>query len=322
MKSVPGEILLGDIGGTNARFTFLADDGIGPIEILAVQDYAQFTDAVAAFLVRQRKKRIVARAVFAAAGPVEDNRCLVINSGWVIDGSELRSAFDWTEVRIVNDFEAMAWSLPGLTPSDLFAIGNGKVVPTAPAAVLGPGTGLGLACLCPRADGEFVIATEGGHATMPGTCPREDAIIKHLRGRFGHVSAERVLSGAGLVNLYQAIGSIDGRPTVERSAAEVTTAALDGSCPICREALDAFCAMLGTFAGDTALTFAACGGVYIAGGIAPRIIQYLSGSHFRRRFEAKGRFQPYLAAVPTWVIVHPEPTFVGLQWLAGHAFNR
>ena len=290
--------------------------------MFAVKDYPQFTDALAAFLVRHRRSGIVARAVLAAAGPVEEGRCRLTNSSWVIDASELRRAFNWTQVRIVNDFHAIAWSLPHLVPSDLFAIGNGKAVPTAPAVVLGPGTGLGLACLSPRPDGEIVISTEGGHATLPGTYPRDDAVIDHLRTRFGHVSAERVLSGARFVNLYQAIGSIDHLPTTGRSAADVTTAALDGSCQICREALDLFCAMLGTFVGNAALTFAARGGVYIAGGIAPRIIKHLSGSQFRTRFEAKGRFQPHLAAVPTWVIIHPEPTFVGLQWLAGHGFNR
>lgn len=244
MKSAAGEILLGDIGGTNARFTFLVDDKIDPIEVFAVKDYPQFTDALAAFLVQHRRSGIVARAVLAVAGPVEEGRCRLTNSSWVIDASKLRRAFNWTQIRIVNDFEAIAWSLPRLVSSDLFAIGNGKAVPTAPAVVLGPGTGLGLACLSPRPDDEIVISTEGGHATLPGTCPRDDAVIDHLRTRFGHVSAERVLSGAGLVNLYQAIGSIDHLPTTGRSAADITTVALDGSCPICREALDLFCAML------------------------------------------------------------------------------
>lgn len=321
MKSFAGEILLGDIGGTNARFSVIKDDKIGPVTTLAVKDYPQFTDALAALLIKVRGTGLIG-AAFAAAGPVDNNRCLVTNSGWVIDAAELGSSFDWAHVRIVNDFEALAWSLPGLTPSDLFQIGGGKAVPTAPAAVLGPGTGLGLACFSPRADGDIVISTEGGHATFPATCPREDAIIAHLRARFGHVSAERVLSGAGLVNLYEAVGAIDHRPTVDRSAADITTAGLAGSCLVCREALDLFCAMLGTVAGNAALTFAARGGVYIGGGIAPRIVQHLHESEFRTRFEAKGRFQPYLAAIPTWVITHPDATLVGLQRLAGEGFNR
>jgi glucokinase len=254
--------------------------------------------------------------MLGVAGPVENGQCTLTNSSWVINAAELRKTFGWTHVRIINDFEAIAWSLPHLAPSDLYMVGRGKAVPTAPAAVLGPGTGLGLACLVPRPDGAIVMASEGGHATLPGSSPREDAIIAHLRERYEHVSAERVLSGGGLVNLYQAIGSIDRLSVMERSAAEITAAALDGICPICRQALDMFCAMLGTIAGNAALTFAARGGVYIAGGIAPRIVDYLANSPFRRRFEAKGRFKAYLSGIPTGVIIHSEPTLVGLQCLA------
>lgn len=321
MKSVTGKILLGDIGGTNARFTFVEDDTIGPVEVLAVKDYSQFIDALAALLNGHRRNGICG-AAFAVAGPVDGNRCQVTNSGWVIDASELNSSFNWADVRVVNDFEALAWSLPRLMPSDLFAIGSGKAVPDAPAAVLGPGTGLGLACFSPHASGDIVINSEGGHTTFPATTSRENAIIEHLRERFGHVSAERVLSGSGLVNLYQAVGSIERRPTIERTAAEITVAGLDGSCTACREALDLFCAMLGVFAGNAALTFAARGGVNIGGGIAPRIVEHLRRSQFRARFEAKGRFQPYLARIPTSVIIHPDATLLGLQRLAENAGNR
>ena len=223
MKSVTGKILLGDIGGTNAKFTFVEDDTIGPVEVLAVKDYSQFIDALAALLNGHRRNGICG-AAFAVAGPVDGNRCQVTNSGWVIDASELNSSFNWADVRVVNDFEALAWSLPRLMPSDLFAIGSGKAVPDAPAAVLGPGTGLGLACFSPHASGDIVINSEGGHTTFPATTSRENAIIEHLRERFGHVSAERVLSGSGLVNLYQAVGSIERRPTIERTAAEITVA--------------------------------------------------------------------------------------------------
>ena len=160
------------------------------------------------------------------------------------------------------------------------------------------------------------MASEGGHATLAGGTPREDAIIAHLRDRFEHVSAERLLSGPGLVNLYEAIASIDRKSRAPRSAAEITAAAVEDSCSICREALDIFCALLGSAAGDAALTFAARGGVYIAGGIVPRIIEYFERSAFRRRFEAKGRFHDYASRIPSSVIIHPEPTFVGLQNLA------
>jgi glucokinase len=307
---------LGDIGGTNARFAFLADDRIGSIETLAVRDYQCFADSLAALLSRHPETGAFARMFLACAGPVEDGRCEFTNSSWVIDAAELRASFNCTTVRVFNDFEALAWSLPILQSLDLFAIGKGAPDRTASMAVLGPGTGLGVACRALNPAGEFVFASEGGHATLPATCRREDAIIQHLRDRFGHVSAERVLSGDGLVNLYEAIAAIDHMPAARMSAADITEGALEGGCPICREALDLFCAMLGSVAGDVALTFAAKGGVFIAGGIAPRIVEYLRDSQFRARFESKGRYKSFLANIATSVIIRSEPTFLGLRRLA------
>ncbi len=321
MNPVPGEMLLGDIGGTNARFALLRDDRLGPIEVFAVNDYPRFTDALAALLASDRGHKITS-AAFAAAGVVDDDRCPITNSGWLIDAAELRESLHFSQVLLVNDFEALAWSLPQLGSADLFAIGNGRAVPGAPLAVLGPGTGLGLACFVPHPGGDVVVASEGGHASFAAGSAREDAIIAQIRQRCGHVSAERVLSGGGLVNLYEAIAAIEGKPAPERGAADITTAGLDGSCALCRQALDTFCAMLGSFAGDAALTFGARGGVYIGGGIAPRLVKYLQTSQFRARFEAKGRLRPYLAAVPSFVIVHPDAALVGLQRLAGDSFSR
>jgi glucokinase len=183
-------------------------------------------------------------------------------------------------------------------------------------AVLGPGTGLGVACFVPGSQSPIVLASEGGHATMAATSHREDAIIDYLRRQFGHVSAERVVSGSGLENLYRAVIAVDGIEAPKRNAAEITKAALDGNCPVARAALDLFCAMLGTIAGNVALMFGARGGVYIAGGIAPRLTEFMARSEFRARFEQKGRFRTYLEAIPSSVIVHPAATFVGLRSIA------
>jgi glucokinase len=182
-----------------------------------------------------------------------------------------------------------------------------------PMLVLGPGTGLGVACLIPSDDNRIVIASEGGHATLAGTCDAEDAIIEYLRKKFQHVSAERVISGSGLENIYQAIGAIDGIDTSPLTAAQITESALAGGCPVAHRALKMFCAFMGSFAGSAALTFGARGGAYIAGGIAPRIVEFLAQSEFRERFEAKGRFRPYLEAIPSSVIIHPAATFLGLK---------
>jgi len=182
-------------------------------------------------------------------------------------------------------------------------------------AVLGPGTGLGVACFVPGSQSSIVIASEGGHATMAAISDREDAIIDYLRRQFGHVSAERVVSGSGLENLYRAVIAVDGIEAPKRNAAEITNAALDG-CQVARAALDLFCAMLGTFAGNVALMFGARGGVFIAGGIAPRLTEYIARSEFRARFEHKGRFRQYLASIPSSIIVHPAATFMGLRSIA------
>jgi glucokinase len=316
-----GRTLLGDVGGTNARFALLESGKMTPIESTLVADYSDIRLAMSRFFIIHQGQRPITSAILAVAGPVEADRCKLTNSSWVVDGTELRKAFDLTTVRVVNDFEAIAWALLRLSPNDLFTIGSGKPVPGAPAAVLGAGTALGLACLVARPDGAFVVGTEGGHATLPGMSAREDAVIAHLRHRFGHVSLERALSGAGLENLYGAIKAIDRVTVPDRSAAEITKIAISGGCRVCVAALDMFCAMLGTMAGNVALMFGARGGIYIAGGIAPRIINYLKKSEFRARVEAKGRFRAYLAAVPTNVIIHPDPAFVGLQVFAERQFS-
>ena len=308
-------VLLGDIGATNARLGLFKDGALGPVEWMAAAEYAQFPDAVETFLTK-RGRPAVTGAMLAVAGPVEANRARMTNRGWVIDGAELCAQFRLRRARILNDFEATAWSLPHLEPEDLHRIGAGSGVPDTPMAVLGPGSGLGVACYVPGAQGGIVLASEGGHADLPGSSEREDRVIQHLRARFGHVSCERAVSGPGLENLYGTIAAIDGQKLPQRDAAAITQAGLEGSCATCRAALDMFCALLGAVTGNIALTYGARGGVFIAGGIAPRILAYLERSEFRARFEDKGRMRPYLAAIPTSVIVHPDATFVGLQALA------
>jgi glucokinase len=234
----------------------------------------------------------------------------------VIDQRELYETFR-LEAWIVNDFEAAAFALPSLAAEDVVQMGDGKLKPGAPMAVLGPGTGLGVACLVPGPEKSIVVASEGGHATLAGTCAREDAITKHLRGRFGHVSAERLVSGDGLENIHQAIVALDGLSLAPRNAAYITERALRGDCRVAHESLAIFCGFLGSFAGNIVLTFGARGGAFIAGGISPRIVDFIARSEFRNRFEAKGRLRSYLETIPSCVIVHPAVAFLGLKSLAG-----
>ena len=307
--------MLGDIGATNARFALLTNGTLGPVKSFDVANFGRFIDAAAVFLKDHCAEIDVGEAILAVAGPIEEQRCVLTNCSWSIDARELRDAFGF-QARIVNDFEAVAFSLPSLTASDVVKIGGREPQPDAPMAVLGPGTGLGVACLIPGGGKPTVIASEGGHATLAGTTDREDAIIKQLRGRFGHVSAERLVSGNGLENIYQAIVALDGAALAPLSATEITTSALRGDNKAAHEALEKFCAFLGSFAGNVVLTFGARGGAYIAGGISPRIVDFLAKSTFRSRFEAKGRFRSYLEAVPCYIIIHPATAFVGLKSVA------
>jgi glucokinase len=313
-------IVLGDIGATNARFALFANGVLGAVTSFEVAKFARFADVIAIFLKDRCREFRVKRALLAIAGPVKGERSVLTNSSWVIDTPELRAIFK-LEARIFNDFEAVALSLPWLTPTDLAPIGGGNPAAGAPKAVVGPGSGLGVACLIPRSEKPVVISSEGGHATLAATCEREDRIIGQLRQRFGHVSAERAVSGMGLENIYQAIAALDGVDIPSRSAAEITKSALRSESQVAREALHVFCAFLGSFAGNVALTFGARGGVYVAGGISPRILDFLVRSQFRNRFEAKGRFQSYLETLPSYVITHPAAAFVGLKSLADCCSN-
>ena len=306
-------VLLGDIGATNARFALLAHGTVSSLTSFDVAKYAQFADAVTAFLQGQEHTDI-AKAVFAVAGPVQGSRCVLTNSSWVVDVRDFNETFG-LEARIVNDFEAVAYSLPSLASADVEGIGGGRAELAAPMAVLGPGSGLGVACLISGYGKNFVISSEGGHATLASANEREGEIIKRLRYRFGHVSAERLISGQGLENIYQAIIEIDGLALEFQGAPQITKRALEKDCRVASEALRIFCAFLGSFAGNVALTFGARGGVYIAGGISPRIVSFLRQSEFRERFEAKGRLRPYLEAIPAYVIVHPAAAFIGLNSL-------
>jgi glucokinase len=309
------QTLVGDIGATNARFSLLANGALGPVRELEVARYARFPDAVADFLNDHGEPAQITHALLAVAGPVDGERCKLTNCPWTIDGAELRTTFRLAQVRVVNDFAATAYSLPCLTAADLRPLGGGRALPGAPMAVLGPGTGLGVACLVPGATEPVVIAGEGGHATIAAASPREDAVIDHLRRQFGHVSAERVVSGTGLENLYRALAALDQIEAPLRNAAEITKSALAGRDETAVAALEMFCAFLGAFAGNVALTFGARGGVYIAGGISPRIVAFMARSQFRARFEDKGRLRPYLEAIPCHVIVHPAAAIVGLKAL-------
>lgn len=311
--------LIADIGGTNARFALLIGGRVSAIEVLKTADHADIGAAVVAYLDRAAPAAALgaapAAAAFAVAAPVTGDRIELTNRDWSFSVRALEQALGLGALRVVNDFAAVALAVPRLAPGEVEPIGRGAAVAGAPIAVIGPGTGLGVSALVGGDGNAAPISTEGGHVTLAAADPREDAVIAHLRARFGHVSAERCLSGPGLVNLYCALAALAGGEVAELSPADITDRALAGADPLCVEAVGMFSAMLGTVAGNLALSLGARGGVYIAGGIVPQLGVLFSDSAFRARFEAKGRFAGYMAAIPTFVITAETPAFTGLAAL-------
>jgi glucokinase len=316
MTSPPPSALLADIGATNARFALLAGSDLGESETYAVADYSSPVEAARAFLAGPAAGHQPQRALIAAAGPVDGGRVVLTNAAWVVDPDRIASGLNMRDVQVLNDFEALGWSLPALRPENLVTLGTPRGGEKGTMAVLGPGTGFGLAALAYGRQEEIVLVTEGGHVTLSSENRREDAVIFALRHQLHHVSVESVLSGPGLIHLYHAIARTDGRAVPPRDNSEIIEHALAGDCAVSRETLELFCAFLGSAAGNVALTLGARGGVFIAGGITPRFTDFLRRSAFRERFEAKGRMSPYLTRIPTAVIVHPTPAFIGLAYLA------
>ena len=304
--------IVGDIGGTHARFAMQVSQGkpISEPQALPSGDFSGPAEAIRHYL-KLTGLPHPRWAGLAIATPISGDMLTMTNSGWKFSISDTREKLALTHLRMLNDFTALALALPKLGPDDLVQIGTGKAEAEKPMGLIGPGTGLGVSGLVPCAQGHTAIEGEGGHSTMPAFNAREAELIALARKKFAHVSAERLLSGPGLMMLYQVIAESGGLPDEKLQADEISKRGIAGSCPVCKEALDTFCAMLGTVAADVALVLGARGGIYIGGGIIPKLGDYFATSPFRARFEEKGRFSPYLAKIPTWVIHAPWPGLIG-----------
>ncbi len=304
--------LIADIGGTNARFTLLdAHRQFYAEQTLACADFPGLTAAGNAFLQSVGGAR-PKRAAVAVATPVTGDWIQFTNSHWSFSTEATRQELGLEQLLILNDFTALALSLPLLEPEDRRAVGSGEAVAGAPIALIGPGTGLGVSGLMWSGERWIPLQAEGGHVTFSPVNEQEWAVSRVLQRQFGHVSPERLLSGPGLVNLYTALAELEGWPAEALTPADITDRALAGICPHCRDVLNLFCGALGTAAGNLAITLGALGGVYIGGGIVPRLGDFFAQSTFRARFENKGRFSSYLAAIPTWVITAANPALRGV----------
>jgi glucokinase len=312
-------LLVADVGATNARFALAVNGKLEAVRILACAEHDNLEALIAAYLADLPVPPRL--AALALAGPIDGDRADLTNLGWRVSLAGLQRRFGLHRLEAINDFAAVALAVPRLDRKHRVPIGNGRgAAAGAPMVVLGPGSGLGVCGLFPDPTGALhPVSGEAGHATMPANDTREAAVLEQLRRRpefDGHVSAERLLSGPGLINLYRTLCALDRRRPQRLLAAEIADPAFCAEEPACAEAVQMFCAMLGGFAGNLALTFGARGGVYIAGGIVPKLgAATLRRSGFRARFEAKGRFRRYLQRIPSFLITHPFPALLGLAGL-------
>jgi len=313
-------VLLADIGGTNARFALadvsarspLLDDSI---EEYAVADFPSLGDAARHYLDSDGTGTGVRRGVFAVAGRVEGGHARITNHPWTIQATRIRAMLGFDDVRLINDFAAQSMAIPALQGTDLATLGGVQWTPdTEPVdrtyAIIGPGTGLGVGVLVVRDGRYWPLETEGGHASFPPGTPEEIAILQQLSEQFGRVSNERLVCGPGLVNIHRALSEIAGVDPGPMQPEDVTAGAAAGD-PRCMRTIDVFCAVFGAIAGDLVLCTGAWDGVFLTGGLVPRMLDALRHSGFRQRFEHKGRFSPNMARVPSTAVLHPQAGLLG-----------
>lgn len=311
MRDFDSPRLIADIGGTFARFALETAPGqFEHIALLRCADHADFHTAVRAYM--DRLPRIaIAHAAIAIANPVEGDLVRMTNYHWQFSIEEARQRLGLETLVVVNDFTALAMALPKLRGGELRQIGGGAPRAAGVIGLLGSGSGLGVSGLIPAGDGWISLGSEGGHTNFAPRDEREIALLRFAWGEYEHVSFERLLSGPGLELMYRAMADYLQRPAEALNAPEITARALDAADPVCEETLALFCTLLGTAAANLAVTLGALGGIYIGGGIVPRLGEYFDRSDFRKRFEDKGRFSAYLAAIPTYVITAEHATFKG-----------
>ncbi|MGJ7914470.1 glucokinase [Massilia sp. LXY-6] len=311
-----GPRLLADIGATHARFALESAPGVlRNVAVLLCDDYPGIVPLLNAYLEQAKTQTNgvrISHAAFALANPISGDFIRMTNRNWQFSTDEVRRTLGLTTLLIVNDFTALAMALPGFKPEELLQIGGGKPEPHAVAGVLGPGTGLGVSGVIPTVDGFVTLGSEGGHVNFAPSDEREFSILQYAWREWPHVSNERLISGPGMEIIYRALAQRNKVEVPARNAAEIVSGALEQQDPLCLEVLECFAGMLGGAAANLAVTLGAFGGIFIGGGIVPRVAQWFATSPFRARFEAKGRFSDYLAQIPTYVIMTPNPALYGV----------
>ncbi|MYN13418.1 glucokinase [Pusillimonas sp. TS35] len=314
--------LIADIGGTHARFALCTGvNDIHAVQVMESRAHPTLEAAIRQYL-SDAGNPSVQRAAIGIANPVLDDHVKMTNGPWAFSIEQMRMALGLAQLHVLNDFAALAMALPYLPADELEQVGGGPGARGAPLGLLGPGTGLGVSALIPMPRGNWLpLATEGGHARFAPADDTEEMIWRHAVERFGgHVSQERLISGSGLRFIYECLCEDHGAVRQPYTPSQISEHAIAGGAPICRQALDTFCAMLGSAASDLAVTLGARGGVYIGGGIIKKLGSYFAASPFRARFEDKGRFRHYVAAIPVYVIRSQQPALTGAAaWLGQHS---
>ena len=312
--------LVGDIGGTHARFALVRE---GSLELHAPHtlenaDFSTLDAAVSCYLARHAEGPVT-QACLALACPVESDFIRFTNARWQFSREDMARCLGLERLQLINDFTAMALGVPAVPASGLVGLGGLAARPGRPLLVMGPGTGLGVSALIPLQDHWLPLATEGGHVDLVAGDTRELAVLAALQERFGRVSAERALSGGGIENLYQVCCHLAGvADAAVLKAADITLAARQGTDPQAVEALELFFALLGRACGNAALTLGALGGVYLCGGILPRLVTEIQNSRFRSCFEDKGRMRSYLQPVPVWLVTDGQTGLLGAAAALGN----
>ena len=306
--------LIADIGATNSRCALIDPAGqTAKSDTFHNAGFAGLAPLLAKFIEGVR----VERAALAVAGPITDSEIRLLNIDWRFDSRKLEQSLGLDALIVLNDFEALAHSLPHLGAGDCHAVGNGRALSGRAMAVIGPGSGLGVAAAVPDGSGFVAVAGEGGHVSLPAFDATEAAVIRDYADANGHCSAERLLSGPGLERIHRSLSRKAGSRPEALSAAEITARAAKRD-ELAVSTYELFFSLLGTVAGNLALTVGARGGVFVGGGIVPRVVEAFERSAFRERFVARGRYRDYLDAIPTAVITTATPAFIGLRKVLGH----
>jgi glucokinase len=307
-----GPRLLADIGATHARFALQTASGVfRSVRVLKCDDFAGILPLLRSYLADHADVTLH-HAALALANPVNGDQVRMTNRDWQFSTDAVRRELGLHTLLVVNDFTALAVALPNLKPEDLMQVGGGTAAVDAVIGVLGPGTGLGVSGAIPTIDGFVSLGSEGGHMNFAPADEREFAILQFAWTEWPHVSNERLISGPGMELIYRALAKRNGLQVRGRSAPDIISGALEDGDALCLEVLECFCGMLGGAAANLAVTLGAFGGIFIGGGIVPRMGEWFASSPFRARFEAKGRFADYVAQIPTYVISMANPAFFGV----------